>query len=413
MQVKMMQHAVGQGGMFSGELDTGRRPLRWVYDCGSNQRDALLREINTIADGGKIDLLFLSHLDSDHISGVDQFLAQINVGEVVLPYLNERTLLATMARDASLGSLNGLFVEAANDLAGWFGSRGVETVTFVSGGDDDEGGTSPMLPFEPGGGEGDCWAKWTQEPHRTSDMTGDAHLLQPVGGSVAMMQRAASDAALQVFTPGGALNWALIPYVHLPSEKQMWAFDQALSDAFGSPLNKKNILARAKEAEVRDKLRECYDALWLDHNLITMTLYSGPLKHEFAQVSLSPFRHCGGCSDELGGWILTGDAHLGSRRRRQRFLQFYKGVTALTKVLMLPHHGSVHNHSDLVLDAMPHLIIGYAAAGPNSYGHPHLDVKNAVNAHWRAHFRRVSEKRFSKIVMQQRRHSAAHGITAY
>lgn len=41
MQVRMVQHAVGQGGLHCGELTLGQKPLRWVYDCGSNQADAL------------------------------------------------------------------------------------------------------------------------------------------------------------------------------------------------------------------------------------------------------------------------------------------------------------------------------------------------------------------------------------
>jgi beta-lactamase superfamily II metal-dependent hydrolase len=101
----------------------------------------------------------------------------------------------------------------------------------------------------------------------------------------------------------------------------------------------------------------------------------------------------------LGGWMLTGDAHLDGVRRRQRFLRYYQRVAPLTNVLMLPHHGSIHNHSDLVLDAMPELIVGYAAAGPNSYGHPHDDVKDAVNGHARAHFHRVSKQRSRQLEM--------------
>lgn len=115
-----------------------KKPLRWVYDCGSNQADALQREIGSIARGGEIDLLFLSHLDSDHVNGVDLLLSQVKVHEVVLPYLDEETLVAIIARDAARGALTGVFVEAVSDLAGWFGSRGVETVTFVEG--SDEGG---------------------------------------------------------------------------------------------------------------------------------------------------------------------------------------------------------------------------------------------------------------------------------
>lgn len=403
MQVKMIQHAVGQGGLFSGELRTTGKPLRWVYDCGSNQTDALRREIKTVADGGEIDLLFLSHLDSDHVRGVDDLLGLVDVREVVLPYLNVRTLLAIMARDASRGSLSGTFVEAASDLAGWFGSRGIDRVTFVGGRDDDEGGDGPLLPFDPTRGEGECRAKWTREPERTGEVSADAGLPQARPARIAMMHQVAPDAALQIMTPGGAVNWALIPYVHQPSAKQMQAFDQALEDAFGASLDKKAIVARAKEAEVRDKLRDCYDALWLDHNLITMTLYAGPLQPEAAQTPRSlPRRHFD-WPGEAGGWMLTGDAHLDGLRRRKRFLQFYQRVTPLTGVLMLPHHGSIHNHSDLVLDAMPNLRIGYAAAGPNSYGHPHRDVEDAVDGHLHAHFRHVTDRRSTQIVVTQKR----------
>lgn len=98
--------------------------------------------------------------------------------------------------------------------------------------------------------------------------------------------------------------------------------------------------------------------------------------------------------------MLTGDAHLDGLRRRQRFLSFYQRFTRLTKVLMLPHHGSIHNHSDEVLIAMPALSVGFAAAGPNSYGHPHTEVRQAVQAHPSAFFHQVDEKQFNKIVMK-------------
>lgn len=400
MQIKMMQHAVGQGGLFSGTLTTQAKPLRWVYDCGSNQRDALRREIKAVASGGDIDMLFMSHLDSDHVGGVDVLLGQVEVREVVLPYLNERMMLAIMARDASSGALSGTFIEATNDLAAWFGSRGVETITFVGGPNEDEGGDGPSLPFDPSDGrEGECFAKWTKPPQPATELIADPNLRRSRLGSVSMMQQVAHGAAVQLVTPTGAINWALIPYVHLPSPKQMRAFEQALADAFGTPLDKMAIAASAKDADVRDKLRDCYDALWLDHNLVTMTLYCGPLNSQRADVSLSRFGYHRAWPNEIGGWMLTGDAHLDGLRRRQRFLNFYGRVTPLTKVLMLPHHGSIHNHSDLVLDAMPALIVGYAAAGPNSYGHPHEDVKDAVNAHTHAHFFRVSKHRSSQLGM--------------
>jgi beta-lactamase superfamily II metal-dependent hydrolase len=61
--------------------------------------------------------------------------------------------------------------------------------------------------------------------------------------------------------------------------------------------------------------------------------------------------------------------------------------------------GSIHNHSDLVLDAMPRLRVGYAASGPNSYGHPHRDVRDAVRAQRWANFRRVTQKHRTQITV--------------
>lgn len=113
MRIEMVQHAVGQGGLFSGSLSAGTKPLRWVYDCGSNQRETLTREIGKIASGGEIDVLFLSHLDSDHVGGVDQLLAQVNVREVVLPYLNDTILLSIIGRDCARGVAPSLKPRAA------------------------------------------------------------------------------------------------------------------------------------------------------------------------------------------------------------------------------------------------------------------------------------------------------------
>lgn len=405
----MAQHPVGQGGMFSGELRAGGQPLRWVYDCGSNQCEELTREVVRIAEGGEIDLLFLSHLDSDHVRGVDQLLSATKVREVVLPYMNETMVLITIARDAARGALTGNFIDAATDPAGWFGNRGIETVTFVNG-DADDGEGSPDGPFLPGGPGGEglrfgrerTLTKWAPDPV-------NMELDKAVGGNPpsrddaprAELRQVAAGAAIQMITPATVLNWVLIPYVHAPSAVLARAFDRALEAEFGTPLDKKAIARSAREQPYRNRLRRCYDALWLDHNLISMTLYAGPWKPERFDVSIGlvmPHHH-GWHGAEPGGWILTGDAHLDRQRRRQRFLHFYRDHLTLTNIFMLPHHGSIHNHSDKVLEAMPNLRVGFAAAGVNSYGHPHDAVRDAVRATPTASFVQVSEALASRLVM--------------
>ena len=404
MHVRMVQHPVGQGGLHYGELTLGQKPLRWVYDCGSNQIDALTREITSVARNGNIDLLFISHLDSDHINGIDKLLSQVQVKEVVLPYLNQEALLAIIARDAARGTLTGVLVEAVNDLPGWFGSRGVKTVTSVEY-SDDEGGDGPDIPdVSDGGGDGDCTGEWTDksEPEPVSDTTSQ------IGKGTAQFRGVSSGSALSVKASNKFLNWALIPYVHNPYPARMKAFNDALDDKFGKNIDKNSLAQRAKEPTVRADLRDCYDALWGNHNLISMTLYCGPTRPENMEIDIHiPSLHLhpywyGYQWPESGGWMLTGDAHLDGLRRRQRFLKFYQRFTGLTKVLMLPHHGSIHNQSDEVLNAMPKLQVAFAAAGPNSYGHPHKEVRYAVRAHPSAFFHQVDEKQFNQIEMKLR-----------
>lgn len=71
-------------GLFSGILQDDHSRVRWDYDCGSNQRDVLLREIASLGHA-KLDFLFLSQFDSDHVNGIDTLLAACQVEEVVLP----------------------------------------------------------------------------------------------------------------------------------------------------------------------------------------------------------------------------------------------------------------------------------------------------------------------------------------
>src|SRR3546814_9614135 len=94
LSANLTQHPVGQGGMMSGLLEIPGGRFHWVYDCGSNQKGALTREIAKVAANGEIDCLFLSHLDSDHVNGLDQLLGNVRVREVVVPYLNNVVCLA-------------------------------------------------------------------------------------------------------------------------------------------------------------------------------------------------------------------------------------------------------------------------------------------------------------------------------
>ena len=398
--VRITQHAVGQGGMTSGTITTNSRPLRWVYDCGSNQTDSLASEVAQVTRDGSIDLLFLSHLDSDHINGIDLLLASCTVKEVVLPYLADETIVAIIARDVSRGRLSGLLLDAVPDVAGWFASRGVNTITFIDGEDDDQAddfdGLTPPNFDRGDDGEGPVNGKWSPTPDAQGEHA-RPQLRRTMRQGPSISQRAAARASLSLFTERSTLNWILLPYVHAPPARLMAAFREEVEQAFGRPLNLASIANAVRSAPGRLKLRECYDALWLDHNLVSMTLYAGP---RWAEASRSDLRW-GQQKDYWPhgpGWMLTGDAHLEQTKRRERFLRRYRTVIEWVGVLMLPHHGSAHNFDPALIEAMPSLYMCFAASGPNSYGHPHSSVREAVEASFLTTFHRVSSSPPSRLI---------------
>ena len=71
-QIIRIIHSVGQGTMCSERfLDReGNTDFLAVYDCGSDNSQKLRQEITaSFSDTDDVDLLFVSHLDNDHVNG--------------------------------------------------------------------------------------------------------------------------------------------------------------------------------------------------------------------------------------------------------------------------------------------------------------------------------------------------------
>lgn len=382
----------------SGLLEIPGGRFHWVYDCGSNQKDALTREIVKVAAYGEIDCLLLSHLDSDHVNGIDQLLGNVRVREVVLPYLNnvDRFLLA--ARDAASGALSGTSVAMLADIPGWFGARGVERVTFIEPRSDDDDGEGPG-PDLPDGGldgaiEGAIQAKWSRAAKGEVRTPGIA---QASGPYVQLLQTQATMQFLPSYGP--RLDWVLAPYAHRPSLKQMKAFEDALLAAFGRNGLEDNFwLAVLGDATKRKKLRDCYDVIWSDHNLVSMALYAGPVQaaswsghHVSGSHQWFPSQFCGAV-----GWLGTGDMHLDVKVRRKRFVTHFDALLPRVNVFGLPHHGSWLNYDHALPNVMPNACQFVAAAGPNSYDHPSALVKRSVRAAGKQ-FVRVNDKAMAAL----------------
>ena len=91
MRVIRTIHPVGHGGFFTEELCDATECYNVVYDCGTRNGTILLeREINKAFNRKlSVDLLFISHFDRDHVSGLKE-LARRNLlnssTKVVMPF---------------------------------------------------------------------------------------------------------------------------------------------------------------------------------------------------------------------------------------------------------------------------------------------------------------------------------------
>ena len=74
MYIKMRRvfHPVGQGAFYSESFYTGFGTFNMVYDCGSMSKgvDNIISNSFDKDNGNDIDILFISHFDSDHVNKI-------------------------------------------------------------------------------------------------------------------------------------------------------------------------------------------------------------------------------------------------------------------------------------------------------------------------------------------------------
>lgn len=374
---EIQQRPVGQGGLCHGCIGSEASTLHWIYDCGSNQRDALSAEVARLPT--VIDMLFVSHLDDDHVSGLDLLLPGRTVGQIVLPYLTDEARILVAADALGRRRLSGALLDVIQDPVGWFRSRGVEKIVFVGWpNEDNEGEASPIFlpdPLPPS--EGPLRPKWARAPQATPKFSG---ALKVPAGTPLLISSGSASAGTAI------VDYILLPHVFKPRAKLLAAFKAELTKRFRG-CTALQIVQSLRTASGRDELRACYDELWSDHNLVSMSLYAGPTGRGQLWRTFDNWVS----DDELpAGWISTGDASFKARTRRQAFERTYTSLKDQVGVLVTPHHGAESSWDVGLLKAMPNLSVALAAAGPNGYGHPHQAVKDDI-LRAGCTFRQVSE----------------------
>ncbi|OFO28724.1 hypothetical protein HMPREF3052_05425 [Neisseria sp. HMSC056A03] len=126
MKIKMQRtfYPVGQGGFYSESFKTENNNFNVVYDCGSLSRGVDKVISNSFDKNEDIDILFISHFDSDHVNKIN--ILKNSVGKiktVIMPLLFEedKDFLLFVYKGLGIGYKNSL--DILNNPKEFFGSE--------------------------------------------------------------------------------------------------------------------------------------------------------------------------------------------------------------------------------------------------------------------------------------------------
>jgi Metallo-beta-lactamase superfamily len=391
--VELKFHPVAQGLFYTGRIGW----LNFVYDCGSFQRRRLSDAINDYRSKLKrrsIDVLILSHLDLDHVSGLNELLGEggtgrLALGDVFMPYIPPLERLALAARN---GRIADWYFELLSSPEAYFREKEARRVFFL----------------KPGGHDGDEAPPWPNEqsPEETylpregskaepSGLAKPSEIQPPVDpektqSSGTKFYQASDDGSWNV---GG--KWIFRFFVNPLEESKLEDFQKCVSGLRQSNHDAEGDIALIVKKWIRQKsfrkrLRPCYDRLPGNLNRTTLSVFHGPVSQRPALHLVRSFNGEGPdvfrSEDWSGrghheGFLLTGDFEPTDSRLLDEFRAHYAAYFGHISGVMVPHHGAQRTWNPEFAKMLTGTRIWYVSAGiGNQYRHPGSKVVSDVTA---------------------------------
>ncbi len=406
------QLPIGQGGFLVGDVtDRCGQSFTYAFDCGSINREHFEQGLS-LCSYEKIDLLFISHLDVDHINGIEALAAQVQINAVLLPCLDPLHLTLIGLEALSAQGLRLSVRSFLKDPGGWFADRGIKQILYIPRADSaDEG-----VPFNPDDlGREDIVSTGDNVIPRgpftirsegagpSKEIRAGAAQEKTLGGQTSITSG--------VGWANGSPCWLLVPYVHSFPDADIAAFRKLAGKLLPANFSSKALASKAfidkllkllADENARKELKKCYRVLSSDHNKISLSLFSGP--HPLCKRTirigrtdqdyywpLVNVRHHivipreGELCNRGGAWLCTGDANLKAKETRKQWLVRYQHLIQYVEVFVLPHHGSNESIHDEVISCLKDAVmVACAATGRTKHPHPLLKgrLKTAGGSVW-------------------------------
>jgi hypothetical protein len=377
---------VGQGLFAFGSLEfkhipKGRRKINtrrppdwdftWVYDCGTSSGQALVdRGIREIAAkvNGKLDLIVISHLHHDHISGLLRLLNEVGTQTIMFPWapLWQRLLIGFDQGLTNEDRAMDFYIDPVGYLADEAGDT-FDRVLFVlpSRGGDASDPDEPVPGIDPE----DLGPREDRKFPRGS-----------TSGQLEVPDIYENRRSAQVLSAGERLirggAWEFVPYNDPESApKSAGALKKSVSNL--SPIllgpdedRRKDALSALKKLYKRE-----FPAGY--QNDLSLNLYGGPvpLSKCIPEPVADPATGQVSIPDNRAPLLYTGDANYSTKARWNRMSKYFgsKRVNAV-RTFQVPHHGSKKNWKSGLASLISPTHSVFSSDPSGGYNHPDADV---------------------------------------
>ena len=335
---------VGQGAFYC-ECFSGRGyNVNIVYDCGSLPNVRIVeQEIKyNFQRGEKVEALFISHLDEDHINGIPFLLKYCEVKRIYFPLISSenREIMKIYYSINNIGGFTYNFLENPR--------RAIEDL--------DIDYELELITISELGQE---------EPNQldTNGRRSGEDIFEDIKNSL----------KFNFELIGG--KWLYIPF-NFRQQKRKEKLMDVLEIQFGRKITEEELIRLWRKAAPsdQDKIKKAYQGVPGDFNTNSMTLFSGEINYGFKQLnSRCCEKHCFRCYDyKPSGCLYTGDYDASGKCKWAELKKAYEKYWEHIGCVQIPHHGSKYSFNEEFTEMNTFFII--SAGYRNQHHHPHASV---------------------------------------
>lgn len=358
---------VGQGAFYVEKFKNGKNI---VYDCGSiSNRKKIPKLIEKyFGKNEAIEALFISHLDKDHMNGVEELLKQCEVKRICFPLITEEMKLAlkikVMIEEAMGNSYSKFMKEFVEDP-----ETAIKKIK-----EDIKIKLIEILPNdEENNKKNDNEDTKNQKIKRIKKKSGE-----DIAEEIEGLEHSCNEN-----------KWELIPY-NFKQETRINEFEKKLEKEFGKKISLKEVEKIWKENEDnREKIKKVYESLKGDLNTNSMTLFSG-VRQVGKQMQYDSSYVKVGC-------LYTGDYEAKGKNKWKTLEEAYTEYWKWIGMIQVPHHGSIRNCNDALISKKA--VYFLSAGEKNTYKHPSQNVVRGIRFKYHNNLYIVTESKGLGVIL--------------